>query len=77
LISRQSNFDTGGETLNETTTKLEDAKNKLSKYNIRNVNKKHKRLNEKYVSTMNENKMLQEHVKEIEQEIENLNKNSK
>jgi phage shock protein A len=51
---------------------LEDAKNKLSKYNIRNVNKKHKRLNEKYVSTMNENKVLQEHVKEYEQEIENL-----
>jgi peptidoglycan hydrolase CwlO-like protein len=32
-----------------------------------------KRLNEKYVSTMNENKVLQEHVKENEQEIENLN----
>lgn len=69
----QSKFNTISASLNETTTKLEDAKNKLSKYNIRNVNKKHKRLNEKYVSTMNENKVLQEHVKENEQEIENLN----
>ena len=69
----KSKFNTISASLNETTTKLEDAKNKLSKYNIRNVNKKHKRLNEKYVSTMNENKVLQEHVKENEQEIENLN----
>jgi septal ring factor EnvC (AmiA/AmiB activator) len=39
---------------------------------IRNVNKGHKRLNEKYVSIMNENNVLREHVKENEQEIENL-----
>ena len=39
---------------------------------IRNVNKRHKRLNEKYVSIMNENNVLREHVKENEQEIENL-----
>jgi predicted nucleic acid-binding Zn-ribbon protein len=47
----QSKFNTISASLNETTTKLEDAKNKLSKYNIRNVNKKHKRLNEKCSSS--------------------------
>jgi hypothetical protein len=40
--------------LNKTTIKLDEAKSKLSKYNTRNVNKRQKRLENKFLTTLTE-----------------------
>jgi hypothetical protein len=50
----QTKFESVSKTLDETTIKLDEVKSKLSKYNTRNVNKRQKRLENKFLKTLTE-----------------------
>lgn len=74
----QKKFEQTSESLDNTTNKLEEAKIKLSKYNPRNVNKRQKRLQDKYVNTLSEKQLfevqLEQKSKEVNDHQQNLNK---
>ena len=65
-------FETVTRNLDIETKKLDEAKTKLSRYNIRNVNKRHKRLENKYEIAVNEKKILEEQFINQNNEINEL-----
>ena len=68
----QTKFESVSKTLDETTIKLDEAKSKLSKYNTRNVNKRQKRLENKFLTTLTEIQELKNQCEQKDNEINDV-----
>ena len=68
----QTKFESVSKTLDETTIKLDEVKSKLSKYNTRNVNKRQKRLENKFLTTLTEIQELKNQCEQKDNEINDV-----